>query len=505
MIIKNREALISHGNVPGRTTAVDILEAGLQAANPYSNTKSLLELQPDGILIVGRSGFPVEQPRGYPIQYDPLVIDLTQMRDIYVVGGGKAAQSMAKAVEDVLGTYITDGQVNARKGEPLLCNRIHVTFAGHPIPDSDSVEGATRMLELERKATDGDLVFLTESGGGTALMALPADGVSLRDVQDVYRQLYFEQGASMSDANAVRWLLCDLRGRHERYIGDATMIAFHTSESDDGLTIAANRKSPEHRARPAEWSYAYAIQVLKRYDVWDTVSPAVRRQLEKADPRYEMLRSDEVLGKPHYHFRVMGSEYMLEAAQQKAVELGIQAHILSSSMNNLEVWPVAGVIAHIARESEFYGRPFQPPCVLLFGGELLVTVGSATGIGGRNQEFVLTTASMIAGSENIVIASVDSDGADGPSPAAGGIVDGYTIKRLGETGVNVFQVLDNHDSHSALTQLEDAIQGEIRSTNVRDLRVIYIQKRVSQEELQHYVDNKQLTLYGFNAISSLME
>ncbi|MCW4039410.1 MAG: DUF4147 domain-containing protein [Candidatus Bathyarchaeota archaeon] len=505
MVIQNRDALISHGNIPGRVIVVDILEAGLQAANPYYNTKSLLNLQSDGHLIVGRSGFPIEQPRGHPVRYEPLIIDLNQMQNIYVVGGGKAAQSMAKAIEDVLEPYITDGQVNARKGEPLLCNRIHVTFAGHPIPDSDSVEGAKRMRELEKKATKGDLVFLTESGGGTALMALPADGVSLNDVQDVYRQLYFERGASMSDANAVRWLLCDLRGRHERYIGDATMIAFHTSENHDGLTIAANRKSPEHRARPADWSYDYAIKVLKRYEIWDTVSSAVRKQLEKADPRYEMLRPNEVLGKPHYHFRVMGSEYMLDAAQQKAIELGIPAHIISSSMNNLEVWPVAGVVAHIARESEFYGRPFQPPCVLLFGGELLVTVGTATGIGGRNQEFVLSTAPMIAGSQNIVIASVDSDGADGPSPVAGGIVDGDTVNRLSDIGVNVFQILDNHDSYGALTQLDDAIHGEIRSTNVRDLRAIYIQKRVNQEELQHYVDTNQLTLYGFHVASKNVE
>jgi glycerate-2-kinase len=490
MVIQNRDVLISHGNIPGRVIVVDILEAGLQAANPYYNTKSLLNLQSDGHLIVGRSGFPIEQPRGHPVRYEPLIIDLNQMRNIYLVGGGKAAQSMAKAIEDVLEPYITDGQVNARKGEPLLCN---------------SVEGAKRMRELEKNATKGDLVFLTESGGGTALMTLPADGVSLNDVQDVYRQLYFERGASMSDANAVRWLLCDLRGRHERYIGDATMIAFHTSESHDGLTIAANRKSPEHRARPADWSYDYAIKVLKRYEIWDTVSSAVRKQLEKADPRYEMLRPNEVLGKPHYHFRVMGSEYMLDAAKQKAIELGIPAHIISSSMNNLEVWPVAGVVAHIARESEFYGRPFQPPCVLLFGGELLVTVGTATGIGGRNQEFVLSTAPMIAGSQNIVIASVDSDGADGPSPVAGGIVDGDTVNRLSDIGVNVFQILDNHDSHSALTQLDDTIHGEIRSTNVRDLRAIYIQKRVNQEELQHYVDTNQLTLYGFNVASKNIE
>jgi glycerate-2-kinase len=505
MVILNRDALISHGNIPGRSIVVDILEAGLQAADPYYTTKSLLNLQSNGHLIVGRRGFPIERPRGHPIRYEPLIIDLKKMRNIYVVGGGKAAQSMAKAIEDVLESYITDGQVNARKGEPLLCNRIHVTFAGHPIPDSDSIDGAKRMRELEKKATRGDLVFLTESGGGTALMALPADGVSLNDVQDVYQQLYFERGASMSDANAVRWLLCDLRGRHERYIADATMVAFHTSESNDGLTIAANRKSPENRARPTDWTYDYAIKVLKRYEIWETVSSAVRRQLEKADPRYEMLRPDEVFGKPHYHLRVMGSEFMLDAAQQKAIEMGIPTHILSSSMNNLEVWPVAGVVAHIARESEFYGRPFQPPCVLLFGGELLVTVGTATGIGGRNQEFVLSTAPMIAGSKNIVIASVDSDGADGPSPVAGGIIDGDTVNRLSENQLDVFQILDNHDSYSALKQLDDAIHGEIRSTNVRDLRVIYIQKRVSQEELQHYVDTNKLTLYGFNVVSKIIE
>jgi hydroxypyruvate reductase len=134
-----------------------------------------------------------------------------------------------------------------------------------------------------------------------------------------------------------------------------------------------------------------------------------------------------------------------------------------------------------------------------------VTVGTATGIGGRNQEFVLSTAPMIAGSKNIVIASVDSDGADGPSPVAGGIIDGDTVNRLCENQLDVFQILDNHDSYSALKQLDDAIHGEIRSTNVRDLRVIYIQKRVSQEELQHYVDTNKLTLYGFNVVSKIIE
>jgi glycerate 2-kinase len=378
---------------------------------------------------------------------------------------------MAKAIEDVLGSLITEGHINAKKGEPRWCKRIKVTFAGHPIPDEDSVEGSQRILEIEKKAKKGDIVFLSESGGGSALMALPGPGITLEDLQEVTRTLYFERGSSMPEINTVRWQLMILRGRHGRHVGDATLIGIHTAEEPQGPRVRLWR-----RPRGMD-AYQFAIAVLKRYRVWDEVPQSVRTYLLKADPRYDRIRPGELDGKPQYHFRVMGPEYMLDAAARKAENLGITPHILVVSLNDVETLDAAEVVAYLAREIEFYGRSFKPPCVLLCGGELLVTVGKATGVGGRNQEFVLSTAPLLEWSECIVVASIDSDGTDGPSDAAGGMVDGFTMARLQRAGIDVFEELHNHNSFHALKILGDNFITGAQGTNVRDLRVVYIPDR----------------------------
>jgi glycerate 2-kinase len=461
MSIQNTAELTSHGNIPGRKTVLTLLEAGLEATDPYENTTKMIRIQ-DGQLIVGHKAF------SQPLGHEPLVFDLSSVENIYVVGGGKAAHRMAKAMEDVLGSLISDGHINAKKGEPRWCKRIEVTFAGHPIPDEDSVEGAKRILEIETKAKKGDIVFLSESGGGTALMTLPAPGITLHDIQEVNRILYFEHGASMPDINAVRNQLVLLRGRHGRNVGNATLIAVHTAEEPLGPRVRIRRHPMGTDA------CTYAIEVLKRYRVWDEVPPSVRTFLLTADPEYSSIRPGELDVKPQYHFRVMGPEYMLDAAARKAKDLGITPHILVASLNDMETLDAAEMLAYLAREIEFYGRPFKPPCVLFCGGELLVTVGKATGVGGRNQEFVLSAAPLIEGNENIVVASIDSDGTDGPSDAAGGIVDGFTMERLQGAGVDVFEELRVHNSFHALKALGDNFVTGARGTNVRDLRVIYI-------------------------------
>jgi len=491
MIIKNRAALTSHGNVEGRKTVLDVLEAGFAAADPYENAKKLIRVE-DGKLIVGHKDFPVERSRERYAKWEPLVFDLSKVGNIYVVGGGKAAQRQAKAIEDVLGDLITEGQVNAKKGEPHWCRRIHVTFAGHPIPDEDSVEGSKRILEIEKKARKGDIVFFSESGGASALMCLPGPGLTLEDLQEVNRILYFEHGASMPDANAVRWMLVDLRGRHERHVGDATFIGIHTAEAPPE-SPALRPRSPRN-ATETQDGYRNAIAVLKRYRVWDKVPQSVRTYLEKADPRYDRIRPGELEGKPIYHFRVMGPEYMLSAAKKKAEEIGINAAIIASSLNDMECRPIGEMLAYMAREVEVHGRPFRPPCALILGGELLVTVGEATGKGGRNQEFVLSAAHVIAGSENIVMASADSDGTDGPTNMAGGIVDGYTVERAVEAGIDIYEELKNHNSGGALEKLGDSIFTGAQGTNVRDLRIAYCADRMPEEKLLRFINSGRTSL-----------
>lgn len=460
-LIANRAELLSHGNRAGREIVLDVLEAGLRAPDPYEIVRQLVRIE-DRKLVVGHPDF--SRPPGLA----PLVFDLSEIGSIWVVGGGKAAQRQAEALEDALGDRITGGQINAKKGDSVRLERIHVTLAGHPLPDEDSVEGARRILEIERSANEGDVVFLCASGGATALTALPVPGVSLEDLREVFRVLYIEGGANMPAANAVRNHLALMNGKHPRYVNGATLIELHTVETPPKLRVHLYER-PEHVD-----AYRAAIDVLKTYRCWEKVPESVRAFLLKADPRYGPLRPDELVGKHYYYFRTMGPEYMLEAARGRAEELGLRAAIVASSLSDVEARPVGETLGYVAHEAEVMGRPIEPPCVLLCGGELVVTVGDETGVGGRNQEFVLAAAPRIAGSRGIVIASADSDGADGATDAAGGVVDGDTLARAREAGIDLLAELARHNSHPVLAALGDTIQTGVKGTNVRDLRVIYV-------------------------------
>lgn len=468
MIISNVAELISHGNVEGRKRVLEIMEAGLAKTDPYENAHKLLRIH-GGQLRIGHPDFAVQGPENELLGTQPLSFELSQIGEIYVVGGGKAAQRMAKAIEDVLGSRISAGCICAKKGEKSELQHIELILAGHPIPDEASLEGAQKIFDIEHQAKRGDIVFVAESGGGTALMTLPGPGLSLQDIQDVTRKLYFDCGASITETNIVRSQLVILRGRHSRNVGDATLIRFYTDPMPPGLRARGYVRQYFGRR-----GYQGAIDVLRQYQLWNHVSPAARSYLLSADPQYGSIRSGELKGKPQYQYRVKGPEDMLEAARLHAETLGIQSAIVASSPDDVEAQAFSHVLALMAIEIEVYHRPFKPPCALIAGGELLVRTEGATGLGGRNQEFVLAAAPKIHSSQKIVIASADSDGTDGPTEIAGGVVDGLTMARAQQLGIQVLNELKQHNSMGALQRLQDSIVTGAQGTNVQDLRVIYI-------------------------------
>jgi glycerate 2-kinase len=473
MIIKNRDELLSHGHVEGRRQVLDILEAGMAAGDPYDNVCKALRIE-GGKLIIGSDEFPLgpmlghDMSRPRPFAPGPLVLDLDEIGDIYLVGGGKAAQRQAEAIEDILGDLITDGHVNAKKGDQIRLKRVGVTLAGHPNPDEDSVIGARRIVEIERRAKKGDIVFMSESGGGTALLTLPAPGLTLEDIQETNRILYLEHGAPMPVANAVRFLLMTLRQKHSRHVGDATLIMFSTDERPPSNPVSLE---PPH-AKLDE--YDYAISLLHEYGCWDEIPESVRRFLLRKDPAYGKLRTEDWYDKPHFRIRVMGPEYMLQAAECKARALGLDTAILCSALSSLESRVVGASMVDIAREIELYNRPLAAPAVFVIGGELVVTTGKNPGEGGRNTEFVVSAACRIVGSRRIVVGSADSDGSDGPTDYAGGIVDGETVGRAAALGLDVETELRRHNTCGLLRRLGDAIDTGVLHTNVQDLRVMYV-------------------------------
>jgi len=472
-IFRNRGELLSHGNRAGRATVLDILEAGLVAADPYPNVQRAVRIE-HGQLVIGSEEFPLgpisggalDHPR--PFGPGPLVLDLDKIGHIYVTGGGKAAQREAQALEDVLGDLITAGHVNAKKGDSVALKRIEVTLAGHPEPDEDSVAGARRITEIMHQAQEGDIIFECESGGGTALITLPAPGLSLDDVQAVNRIMYLEHGAPIEAANAVRTLLTTLRLKHSRHAGRATLVMISTSErTTDSLTMLARPPGLENE-------FDYAIFLLKEYGCWDEIPEAVRQHLLRKDPTYGHLRPEEWYDKPHFRIRVMGPEYMVDAAERRARELGINPAVLAISLSNLEARTIGDAMGQIAHEIERRDRPIPAPAALIMGGELVVNTGPCAGEGGRNSEFLASAAIRIAGSPRIVIGSADSDGADGPTCYAGGLVDGSTVERGRLGGLDAAEELRKHNTCALLRSLGDAIDTGILNTNVQDLRVVYV-------------------------------
>jgi glycerate 2-kinase len=459
--VKNRAELVSHGNIAGRNIVLDILEAGLKGPDPYPNVKKIVRLEGNKLIIYGPEF-------NYDPKAKPLEFNLKDIKHIYVAGGGKAAQREAQALEDILGDLITEGQVNTKRGDDLLCKRIHVTFAGHPIPDEDSVAGAEKILEIYQKAREGDIVFFVTSGGGTALKALPAPGISLHDLQEIYRILYFQCGSSMPEANAVRNIMTIVRGKAAKWVKGATLIELQTPENQP-VAGAAVYKAPNYTN-----AYEKAIEVLNYYNIWDEVPEAVRVYLLKKNPAYLPPTPEEIKQRPYQRFRVVGPEYMFDAAEKKAREMGINVTMLCSSLNDIEAKPVGEVLGSIAEEEQITGRPTPPPCVLLTGGETPVAIGNETGIGGRNQELLLSASPRIAGCKDVVMASVDSDGTDGPGKYAGGIVDGFTFDRVKAAGFDLTTELRHHNSTPVLEALGDAIYTGNTGTNVRDLRIIYV-------------------------------
>jgi len=472
-LFRNYGQLLSHRNVEGRRAVLDILETGMRAGDPYDNVRKAVRIE-HGQLVIGSEDFPlgpigaVDPSRPRPFPPGPIRIDLDRLGHIYLTGGGKAAQREARALEDVLGDLITAGHVNAKKGDTIVLRHADVTLAGHPEPDEDSVSGAQQIVDVMRRARRGDIIFECESGGGTALITLPAPGLTLHDIQEVTRVFYLEHGAPIEAANAVRTLLTTLRLKHSRHAGDAMLIQLSTAErAADSLAMLP---SPPGVAD----EYERAILVLKEYGCWDEIPESVRQHLLKRDPAYGHLRAEEWYDKPHFRIRVMGPEYMIDAAERRAREMGLNCGVLAISLSNLESSMLGDALGQIAHEVERHGRPLPAPCALVFGGECVVNTGPNPGLGGRNAEFVASASIRIAGSQRIVVGSADSDGSDGPTPYAGGIVDGETYGRAVKKGMDVAEEIRKHNTAALLSALGDSIETGILSTNVQDLRVAYI-------------------------------
>ncbi|MDW7710139.1 MAG: glycerate kinase [Deferrisomatales bacterium] len=389
---------------------------------------------------------------------------------VIVVGAGKGAAPMARAVEEILEGQVWGGVVCVKDGHGSPLERVRVLEAAHPMPDERGVRAAEQILDLVRGAGEGDLVLSVLSGGGSALLTLPAPGVSLDDLRAL-TDLLLASGADIGQINALRKHLSQVKGgRLAAAAQPARVVNLVLSDVvGDRLDVIA---SGPFTADPSTFSEARGI--LERYRLTPRVPPAVLRALE-AGERGELAETpkpgDPALGAV-VHAVVGSNRLSLEAAAVKARELGYRPLILSSRLQG-EAREAARFLAAIAVESRASGEPVSPPACLLAGGETTVTL-RGKGKGGRNQELALALALELAGCPGIVGLSGGTDGTDGPTDAAGAVCDEATAARARALGLEPRRHLEGNDSYPLFAALGDLLLTGPTRTNVMDVQVLLV-------------------------------
>lgn len=400
---------------------------------------------------------------------------LNVARRILVVGAGKAGAAMAAGVEDVVGEHLgrIEGLINvpAEAVRPLRAVRLHAARpAGTNQPTAEGVAGTSQILDLLVHAGPEDVALCLISGGGSALMPAPVEGVSLADKQHVTRLLH-ACGATINEMNTVRKHLSRCKGGRlaQAFTGKALFSLIISDVIADPLDVIASGPTS---ADPT--TFADALAVLEKFRLTDQVPPAVLQYLRRGQTGQEPETLKAV--PPHVHNTVIGNNVKsLTAAQAEAERLGYRVLNLGSYIEG-ETHHVAVALAGLVRSIRADGRPVPPPVCLLSGGETTVTLGPEHGLGGRNQEFVLALAAKLGqdGLAGVVALSGGTDGEDGPTDSAGAVADAGTLDRAASRGLDPAAFLARQDAYHFFQETGDLLQTGLTQTNVMDVRVILV-------------------------------
>jgi len=453
--IKNKKTLIENAKSKldrkARRLALEALEAALEAADPKKIIKSKVTVKAN-TLRIGQHKF-----------------NLQKFNHVYVVGGGKASGKMAEALESIFGNRISSGIVNVPYDSgPYKTRKIKLQEASHPIPDADGMKGVEKMLDLVSHAEKNDLVICLISGGGSSLMPLPRGKITLDDKRQVTDAL-LKSGATINEVNTVRKHISAFKGGWlAKRAYPATIINLILSDViGDPLDFIASGPTV-----PDSTTFSDAVEILRRYGLWEKMPRSVKAVLSdglKGLISETPKKGDRVFRKV-YNVVVGNNRSATLAACSRLQKAGLRSLLLTSFLEG-EARHVGVVLASIAKEVEASGNPLPKPCGIVAGGETTVTV-VGNGKGGRNQEIALSAAQKISGMDGVVIASLSTDGIDGPTDAAGALVDGKTITRAQEQKLNAKSFLAKNDSYSFFSKLNDLIFTGLTGTNVNDISVI---------------------------------
>jgi glycerate-2-kinase len=454
--IANVKELVANGATPidkrARQLALKSLETALNAVDPGQIIKTKIIVK-DSVLRV-----------------DSCSLDLGAFKNIYVIGGGKASGSMAEALEHVLHGHITKGLVNVLHGTKNKTRVIELHGANHPVPDEAGVEGTRRMLEMAGEAEEDDLVICLISGGGSSLMPFPRGSISLVDKR-VITDALLKSGATINEINTVRKHISDFKGGWlAKKAFPATVLNLILSDvMGDPLDFIASGPTV-----PDSTTFADAVGVLKKYDLWAKAPSSIRKVLsdgEKGRVAETPKAGDEAFKKVH-NVVIGNNRSASQVACSCLKSAGLNTLLLTSTLEG-EARYVGTVLASIANEVRVSGNPVQAPAGIVAGGETTVTV-TGKGKGGRNQEIALSSALKLRGVHGVVVASLTTDGVDGPTDAAGAIVDGRTLERALKKGLDPLRYLADNDSYRFFFELGDLVFTGPTGTNVNDISVMVI-------------------------------
>lgn len=450
-MIKNRDDLLSHGQIEIRKKALDIVSHALSATDPQKATHRYVKRE-GHTLYVGKNAF-----------------DLSSYKHIYAIGAGKATYLQAVALEEILGDRLTGGFIVVKDGQKGPLNKIRVVEAAHPVPDQRSFDACREVVRIANNAGRNDLVFCLMSGGVSSLCIDPIREISMADKIEMNR-LLVHCGADVTEIMTIRRHLSRIKGgRMAERLHPATIITLTVSDAiGDPVEWNTDWTSPDSS------TFDDAVRILKKYDLWVACPKPVIAYFSEFAPQKETPKS--FAGYNIFTQMTVKIRDLWKAAVERSNAIQLRPYLLTTVLNG-ESREVGRTIASLARETVASGNPFKPPCALIAAGETAVRVVSPNqGLGGANQELAAGACLDLKENDPIVVCALDTDGTDGPTKLAGGLTDGSTVVRAAENGYDLYRELLRHNITPLLTKLGDAIDTGSTGTNVNDLVVVVVGK-----------------------------